>query len=65
MSDLKQIEWDLAGFCTVKALNPLALLSVNQVGFGRISTSNILSGIGVVWGDFGWLLEPSIVRGSS
>jgi hypothetical protein len=43
MSDLKQIEWDLAGFCTVKALNPLALLSVNRVGFGRISTSNILS----------------------
>ena len=21
-------------------------------------------GIGVVWGDFGWLLKPSIVRGS-
>jgi hypothetical protein len=25
----------------------------------------IEEGIGVVWGDFGWLLEPSIVRGSS
>jgi hypothetical protein len=30
---------ELTGFCTVKALNPLALLGVNQVGFGRISTT--------------------------
>ena len=30
---------ELAGFSTVKALNPLALLKANQVGFGRISTT--------------------------
>ena len=29
---------ELTGFCTVKALNPLALLQANRVGFGRIST---------------------------
>jgi hypothetical protein len=28
---------ELTGFCTVKALNPLALLEVNQVRFGRIT----------------------------